>query len=83
MEKFKKYFARFVHEDDGAELIEVAITIAIVAVVAAGVFGIVQIVQGKIQDASNLIGSINVGDLNHPGGMGGGSGSGGGNGIGD
>jgi len=75
--KFKAYCTRFIREDDGIELIEVAIAVAIVAILAAGVLGIVSVLQGKISDARTLIDGINVSDYqsggsgNHSSGTGG------------
>lgn len=62
MKRFKLYCTRFIQEEDGAELIEVAIAIAIVAVLAAAILGIVTVLQGKIGDARTLIDDINVGE---------------------
>lgn len=55
----KKFLSHFIHEDSGAELIEWAIILGIVAILGAAVLALAQIGKGKIDDASALISSIN------------------------
>lgn len=57
------YIKRFIHDDEGAELIEIAIAIAIVAILAASIFGIVKILLVKINQAGDMIGDIDPGAL--------------------
>lgn len=61
--RVKNYFKRFVREEDGGELVEYAIVIAIVAVLAAAVLGIVSVVKQKVADAGAQIGNINPGSV--------------------
>lgn len=77
----KKYMKRFIHEEDGTELIEWAIGIAIVAVLCGAVLAIVTTAKGKIDDANKLIGQIDPTSVVNGGGSGGGGG--GGAGVGD
>jgi Flp pilus assembly pilin Flp len=51
----KKFFKAFLREEDGAELIEYAIVIAIVAVIAAVIVVIAKTVQRKVEGAKDLI----------------------------
>ena len=81
----KKYLHRFIHEDDGTELSEWAIGIAIVAVLCGAVLVLVQTAKVKIDDANSLIGQIDptiVTSGSGSGGGGGGSGGGGTPGVG-
>lgn len=81
----KNYIKCFIHDDEGAELIEIAIAIAIVAILAASIFGIVKILLVKINQAGDMIGDIDPGALNGAGtdgGTGGTTGTGGSTGIG-
>ena len=66
----KDYFKRFVREEDGGELVEYAIVIAIVAILAAAVLGIVSVVKQKVVDAGDQIGNINPGSVGGNGGGG-------------
>lgn len=54
----KNYLKRFFYEEDGTELIEWAIGIAIVAILAGTVFGIAQVANRKMLDAEEAIGKI-------------------------
>ena len=65
------YWKRFLFDEEGAELIQFALVIAIVAVLAIAIKGVVSSAEGKVNDAKNLIDGINIG------GSGSGSGSGG------
>lgn len=65
------YWKRFLCDEEGAELIQFALVIAIVAVLAIAIQGVVSSAEGKVNDAKNLIDGINIG------GSGSGSGSGG------
>lgn len=64
---FKSYCHSFCHEEEGGELVEYAIVIAIVALLAAAVLGIVSVVKGKVEDAGKEIGAIDPGGAT-PGG---------------
>ncbi len=79
----KKYFKRFIHEESGAELIEFAIIIGIVAVLIIPVLGIagtakskVEQAQGELEDAFNQTGRLPSGGSGTPSTTGGGTGSG-------
>ena len=76
----RNYIRRFIHDDEGAELIEIAIAIAIVAILAASIFGIVRILLVKINQAGDMIGDIDPGVLGGTGTGGGGTGGTGGTG---
>ena len=79
----KKYMKQFYRDETGAELIEVALAIAIVAILAAAIFGIIRILLVKIEQAGNMIGDIDPGILNGSGsGAGTGTGAGAGTGTG-
>lgn len=83
----KNYMKRFYRDETGAELIEVALAIAIVAILAAAIFGIIRILLVKIEQAGDMIGDIDPGILNGSGsgtgtGAGAGTGTGTGTGIG-
>ena len=55
----KNYLKKFLKQEDGAELVEYAIVVAIVAVLAAAVLIIVGKVKGKIEAAGQQIEEIN------------------------
>ena len=81
----KSYLAAFYKDENGAELIEVALAIAIVAILAAAIFGIIKVLLIKIEQAGNMIGDIDpsaVGGSGTGAGTGGGTGAGGGGGAG-
>lgn len=67
----KNYLKAFVHEDDGAELVEYAIVVGIVAVVAAAVFVVVKIVRDQVARAGEEIGKLNIDGDSSGGGTGG------------
>lgn len=54
----KNYLKRFFYEEDGTELIEWAIGIAIVAILAGTVFAIAKVANGKMIDAQEAISKI-------------------------
>lgn len=56
----KEYFKRFVKEEDGADLLEFVIIIAIVAAIALVVYGIVDIVKKKMDEAQKAIEGIQI-----------------------
>jgi len=56
----KRYLVRFFREEDGAELIQFAIVIAIAAVLAVAVMAISQVAGTKIEEAKDLIDGINI-----------------------
>ena len=72
MKSFKKYLHKFVQDENGSEIVEWCIIVAIVAILAAAAFAVVKIVYNQIQNAGD---SINKLDYDSIGG--GGSGSGG------
>lgn len=55
------YWKRFLFDEEGAELIQFALVIAIVAVLAIAIQGVVSSAEGKVNDAKNLIDGINIG----------------------
>jgi len=63
MKKLKNYFKHFYKEDAGGELVEYAIVIAIVALLAAAVLAIVAVVRQKVADAGEQIGNIDPGSV--------------------
>lgn len=71
-----RYLRRFFMDEEGAELIQFALVIAIVAVLAIAIQGVVTSAEGKVNDAKNLIDGINIG-----GGSGGTGGTGGTSGV--
>lgn len=56
----KRYLKQFIHEDDGAEIIEYAIIIAVVALLAISILAVVNIARNKITQAGKMIESIDV-----------------------
>ena len=66
------YLKRFWKEEEGAELIQFALVIAIVAVLAIAIQGVFTAAENKVNEAKDLIDGINIG-----GGSGGGGGGGG------
>lgn len=54
----KNYLNRFLREEEGTELIEWAIGIAIIAILAGTVFAIAQTANSKMTQANELIGQI-------------------------
>lgn len=68
--QFRAYVKRFWKDDEGAELIQFAIVLAIVAVLAIAIQGVATSAQNKVNEAKNLIDGI---DMGAGGGTGGGS----------
>lgn len=56
----KKFVKRFVHDENGAELIEFAIVIGIVALLVVPVLGLAMSSQAKVQDAQNQIDGLSI-----------------------
>ena len=52
------YWKRFLFDEEGAELIQFALVIAIVAVLAIAIQGVVSSAEGKVNDAKNLSAAI-------------------------
>ena len=63
------YWKRFLFDEEGAELIQFALVIAIVAVLAIAIQGVVSSAEGKVNDAKNLIDGINIGGSGSGGSM--------------
>lgn len=79
----KNYLNRFLREEEGTELIEWAIGIAIIAILAGTVFAIAQTANSKMAQANELIGQIDPNKvLNGGTGTGAGTGTGTGTGTG-
>lgn len=68
----KNYLKKFFHQEDGAELVEWSIVVAIVAILAAAVFSVVSIVYKQITNAGDTIGGLDYGSISG-GGSGGGT----------
>ena len=58
MYRLKQYFNRFIYQDDGAELVEYCIVVAVVAVLAAAVFAVVGAVKNQIENAGTQISGL-------------------------
>lgn len=56
----RELFKRFIHEEDGSELIQFAIIIAIAAVLAGVALGISQSAGDKMQQAADMINGIDI-----------------------
>jgi len=71
-EKYQNYFKRFLHEDDGSQLIEWAVIIIIaVGLIVAG-YAIYANMSTKMDQAKNVLESVDVpADLGGNGGGGG------------
>ena len=54
------YLKCFLTDEEGAELIQFALVIAIVAVLAIAIQGVVTAAEGKVNEAKNLIDGINI-----------------------
>ena len=79
----KKHLKRFMNEEDGAELVEWAIVIAIVAVIAVPVMALVKNAYEKVNAANEVLNQVDPqGYVNKGSGSGSGSGSGTGTGTG-
>lgn len=59
----KNYLRKFFYQEDGAELVEWSIVIAIVAILAAAVFAVVSIVYKQITSAGDTIGNLDYGSI--------------------
>lgn len=51
----KEYLKKFVAQEDGAELVEYSIVVAVVALLAGAVFAVVSAVKAQIENAANQI----------------------------
>ena len=60
---FKKYLRSFFHKEDGAELVEWCIVIAIVAILAGAVFMVVKIVYDQITNAGTQISGLDYNSI--------------------
>lgn len=67
----KNYLKKFFHKEDGAELVEWSIVIAIVAILAAAVFAVVTIVYKQITNAGDTIGNLDYDSISGGGSDGG------------
>ena len=56
--EMKKYFLRFVKDEEGMELIQVAIIIAIAAILGGVVLGLANKANSQLINAGNLIDGI-------------------------
>lgn len=66
----RELFKRFIHEEDGSELIQFAIIIAIAAVLAGVALGISQSAGDKMQQAADMIDRIDIPTTGSGGGNG-------------
>lgn len=58
MKKLKRYIKKFVRSEVGAELVEYAIVVAIVALLAVGILSLAETAENKISEANDLIADI-------------------------
>lgn len=65
-----KYFKLFFKDENGAELIQFALVIAIVAVLAIAIQGVVSSSKNKVNEAKDLIDGIDIGGNGNSGGNG-------------
>lgn len=65
-----KYLRRFFRDENGAELIQFALVIAIVAVLAIAIQGVVSSSKNKVNEAKDLIDGIDIGGNGNGGGNG-------------
>lgn len=65
-----KYLKRFFRDENGAELIQFALVIAIVAVLAIAIQGVVSSSKNKVNEAKDLIDGIDIGGNGNGGGNG-------------
>ena len=56
----KKYLAKFIRDDEGMELIQVAMIIALAAIVGSGIYVLVGKATKTLVDAGNLIDGIDI-----------------------
>lgn len=68
----KRFLTRFIYEEDGAELIEYALVVAIVAVLCGAVLVLVGTANTKVNEANDLINGIDPNSVINGGGSGGG-----------
>lgn len=66
----KNYLRRFFEDESGAELIQFALVIAIVAVLAIAIQGVVSASKNKVDEAKDLIDGIDIGGNGKGGGSG-------------
>lgn len=59
MKKIKQFLSRFIHEEDGAEMVEWAIIIAVAAVIAVAVMVLANTAKAKVEDANNMLNDFN------------------------
>lgn len=71
MKSCKNYLRRFIHDDEGSEIVEWCIIVAIVAILAAAAFAVVKIVYGQIQNAGDSISNLDYNSISGGGGGGG------------
>jgi Flp pilus assembly pilin Flp len=60
MKTVKEYIKRLIRDEDGAELIQFAIIVAIAAVLAVAVLAVSNVAKGKMDEAKGLIEDIDV-----------------------
>lgn len=60
MDRFKQYCKRFIKEDDGMELLQVAIVVLIAAALATVIWQLAKNVQTKLETAQSAVDAIDV-----------------------
>lgn len=60
MERFKQYCKKFIKEDDGMELLQVAIVVLIAAALATVIWQLAKNVQTKLETAQQAVDDIDI-----------------------
>ncbi len=60
MNKFRQYCKRFIKEDDGMELLQVAIVVLIAAALATVIWQLAKNVQTKLETAQEAVDNIDI-----------------------
>lgn len=60
MDRFKQYCKKFIKEDDGMELLQVAIVVLIAAALATVIWKLASSVQTKLEKAQEAVDNIDI-----------------------
>lgn len=60
MDRFKQYCKKFIKEDDGMELLQVAIVVLIAAALATVIWQLAKNVQTKLETAQQAVDDIDI-----------------------
>lgn len=71
-QSLKQYLKDFAREEDGSEIVEWCIIVAIVAILAGAAFMVVKIVYNQIQNAGDSISKLDYNSISGGGGEAGG-----------